>query len=241
MFSVSPALGRQQMPVRGPSLVVFGEGGPSHIAEGGGGQLTFSPLGPESPLRPGSPGGPCRGRWRGQAVLPPCLPPLLGSPWGRHSPWGLGGRRGLGIPGDLVHPETQPALRVSPVGDARPRAHAAPSQASPGHSPRGRGSLAGRPARASPGPPGGQWDQSSQEGLPSQLLPAGRQADSGHPGPGHGSETPGGLARALDTPRYPRAALTLHVPTEVPCPPSPSDHANYGHGGHDHHVGHCQA
>lgn len=42
------------------------------------------------------------------------------------------------------------------------------------HSPRGPGSLAGHPARASQGRPGGQWGQSSQEGLPSQLPPAGQ-------------------------------------------------------------------
>lgn len=33
-------------------------------------QLTFSPLGPESPLRPGSPGGPCRTGERSQCPFP---------------------------------------------------------------------------------------------------------------------------------------------------------------------------
>lgn len=56
-----------------------------------------------------------------------------GSP-GRHSPWARGGHRGLGIPGDLVHPETQPAPCEHPPVPAplpAPLPHARPRASSP--------------------------------------------------------------------------------------------------------------
>lgn len=43
----------------------------------------------------------------------PSLHHRWGSSSGRHSPWGRVVHRGLGIPGGLVHPETQPVPRVS--------------------------------------------------------------------------------------------------------------------------------
>lgn len=44
------------------------------------------------------------------------LPPPLGAPGERpDSPWVLGGHRGPGLQGDLVHPETQSTLHMSPT------------------------------------------------------------------------------------------------------------------------------
>lgn len=152
--------------------------------------LTFSPLGPESPLRPGSPGGPC-GRRVGSGSLPIPPPPLPGAHRGvtHHGPGGAVGAWGSW---KTLFTLKHSRLRVSCPVPAR--AHAAPPGL--GHSPQGRGSLAGRQAPASRGPPGGRWGQSSQEDPPSRLPPAGGE-HMGPSGRGHPAQT-------LLRPQHPR-------------------------------------
>lgn len=67
--------------------------------------LTFSPLGPESPLRPGSPGGPCGGDGRIRAVLPnSTLHHCRGASLGSSLTMGPGGPSGPGEPGRPCSP-----------------------------------------------------------------------------------------------------------------------------------------
>lgn len=75
-------------------------------------------LGPESPLRPGSSGLP--GGERPRVLVPnPALCHSAGA-LGHvpDSPWVPGGHRGPGLRGDLVHPETQSTMPVSPAPSA---------------------------------------------------------------------------------------------------------------------------
>ena len=144
----------------------------------------------------------------------PALHPCQGS-LGRHSPWGRGGHRGLGILGGLVHPETQPALRMSPAGPV-PRCH--PSPASPlTHHRAGDPSQAVRP-RFPWGPLGADGAslprRAFQAGFPLQggkaknrVGPACRHP--GPPGPGCCSGTPRASARAPDTPKHPQISWGL--------------------------------
>lgn len=82
-------------------------------------------------------------------------------------PWGLVDHQGLGIPEGLAHPETESVGVILCL-------HQHPSLTSglTGHLPQDQGSHGDHQGQASQGPLGGQWGQSSQEGLLSQLLPA---------------------------------------------------------------------
>lgn len=132
-------------------------------------QLTFSPLGPESPLRPGSPGGPCRRGERVNVLVPVGSSAQLyrHRDTACHSPWGRVDHRGLGILGGLAHPETESVGVILCLHQ-----HLSLIPGLTGHLPQDQGSHEDHQGQASQGPLEGQWGQSSQEGLLSQLLPA---------------------------------------------------------------------
>lgn len=90
-----------------------------------------------------------------------------------HSPWGQVDRQGQGILGGLAHPETE-SLGVTVC--LHQLLSFIPGLL--GHLPQDQGSHEDHRDQASQGPLGGQWGQSSQEGLLSQLLPTEMDADA---------------------------------------------------------------
>lgn len=149
---------------------------PSHNCRGREVPLTFSPLGPESPLRPGSPGGPCGRRQRDQSPHP--------RGFGRQThptPLTMGNVTHHGAGGTIRAWGSWETLFTLKHRDApnellgHPSFHLATPPPLTAYSPQGQESLEGHQVQASQGPPGDRWGQSSQEGLPSQLLPAGRR------------------------------------------------------------------
>lgn len=164
-------VGLEAQALKGPVLQPHRHLQPTHLF----------PFGSRVSFEAGESWGALWGRRGAQISCPqprPPPPPLEAPGECPDSPWVPGGHRVLGLREDLVHPETQSTLHVSPVlAVPTPLPQQTPPQAQPpprGHSPLGRGSLEGHQAQASRGPPGGRWGQSSQEGLPSQLLPAER-------------------------------------------------------------------
>lgn len=123
----------------------------------------------------------------------------------------------------------------------------------PIHSPQGPGSLAGHQARASQGPPGGQWGQSSQEGLPSRLPPAGHKDTVAQkclrlwpPWPRTTAPRTPDAPRSLGLPQdlHIMGATLTHPPNflsqqSFPVSSDPSHHSRprrpCAHGGHGHH------
>lgn len=89
-----------------------------------------------------------------------------------HSPWGLVDHRGLGILGGLAHPEKESVVVILCLHQ-----HPSFTPGLTGHLPQDQGSHGDHQGQASQAPLGGQWGQSSQEGLLSQLLPAEGDAD----------------------------------------------------------------
>lgn len=147
------------------------------------------PFGSRISFEAGEPWGTLRGRrQRDQRSHPQTRPPSPPPPGGLGASvthHGAGGtiRAGSSWETLLALKHSDPPREPRP-GYSRPQSHPRPASpprppASLDHSPRGRGSLEGHQDQASPGPPGGQWGQSSQEGLPSRLLPAGRQGGQG--------------------------------------------------------------
>lgn len=147
------------------------------------------PFGSRISFEAGEPWGTLRGRrQRDQRSHPqtrPPPPPLPGGLGASVTHHGAGGtiRAGSSWETLLALKHSDPPREPRP-GCPHPQSHPRPASpprppASLDHSPRGRGSLEGHQDQASPGPPGGQWGQSSQEGLPSRLLPAGRQGGQG--------------------------------------------------------------
>lgn len=136
--------------------------------------------------------------------------------------------------------------RAHPVPTPPPGSRC-PSPA-PVRSPQGQGSLAGHRGRASQGPPGGRWGQSSQEGLLSRLPPAGTQmleavatlAHDHHPEDPRCPQISGAVPSSLRKPPWP----TLHPSNFLGCLgfPVSNDLGHHGrssqpclHGGLSHH------
>lgn len=83
------------------------------------------------------------------------------------SPWGRVDHQGLGILEGLAHPETESIGIILCLHQ-----HLSLIPGLTGHLPQDQGCHEVHQGQASQGPLGGQWGQSSQEGLLSQLLPA---------------------------------------------------------------------
>lgn len=159
------------------------------------------------------------------------LPPPLGAPGERpDSPWVLGGHRGPGLQGDLVHPETQSTLHMSPtlaIPTPLPQQPPRPRPNPPGATHH----WAGDPSQAiGPRLPGGPLGADGAS-LPRRAFQAGFSLQRGQsgaptleamvtPAQNHCSETARSLGENPACPRHPGAAPNFPPCRGCPAPSS---------------------